>query len=211
MGGERRGVGRRDDAMARAVDERAFFLRVTAPENEDEMFAPGGERMDDGVGERFPAFALMRTGAVRFDGQRRVQEKDALIRPGKEIGDGLRVAAAVACAFLRDVDERGRGADARRDVEAKPLRLPRFVVGILSDDDDLDLVERRAVERREDFPGGRINGPAPIGILDERRQVREIGLLEFSGENVFPSLFDFHFHGVYFTITWAELPQRCVV
>ena len=61
-------MSRLDDTMARFVDERAFFLRVGSPEDEDEIFAFGGKGVDDGVGEDFPALALVGSCLVGFDG-----------------------------------------------------------------------------------------------------------------------------------------------
>lgn len=86
VGGKRRGVGRFDHAMACGVDEGAFLLRIGAPEDEDEVLASGGEGVDDGIGEGLPALALVGAGLVGLDGEGRVEQQDALIRPSEEVG-----------------------------------------------------------------------------------------------------------------------------
>lgn len=82
----------------------------------------------------------------------------------------------------------------RRNVEAEPLGLSRLVVGVLSDDDDLDPVERRAVEGFEDLAGRRIDGAVAVGRLDETGQAGEIGFFELGLQDRFPRCFDLHFH-----------------
>ena len=86
-------MGRSDDAVARAVDECALALGVAAPQDEDEVLAARGERVDDGIGEDFPAPVLVRARAVRCDGQRRVEEQHAFL------ADVTRVANALHKAF----------------------------------------------------------------------------------------------------------------
>ena len=52
-------VRRCQHEMAAAVDEVAFADGKAAPEHEDDVVAAFGERTYGGVGEQFPAFALM--------------------------------------------------------------------------------------------------------------------------------------------------------
>ena len=110
--------------------------------------------------------------------------------------------------FLGDVDEGGRRLYFGRDIEAESLGLTGFVVGVLSEDDDLHLVKGRAVEGCEDFAGGRVAGAVAVGGADEIRQLDEIGLLEFLVENGFPRGFDFDFHRGYSNIL---APSRDVI
>ena len=44
------------------VDHRSFPARVIAPQHEDQVFALPVQQVHDGVGEDFPALALVRTG-----------------------------------------------------------------------------------------------------------------------------------------------------
>ena len=60
VGGEGRGMCGLENEMARTVDESAFFLSETAPEDEDKVFLFFGKVADDGVGKLLPPLALMR-------------------------------------------------------------------------------------------------------------------------------------------------------
>ena len=60
---------RGEDEVAAAVDERAFFLRVAAPEDEDEVFALFGQAADDGVGKGFPAQCGVGVGLAGADSE----------------------------------------------------------------------------------------------------------------------------------------------
>ena len=173
--------------MARAVDERALALGGTSPQDEDEMVAARRERVDDGVGEDLPAPVLVRARAVRRDGQRRVQQEHAFARPGHQVGH--------FAELLGDVLQRRRRPHARRHVEGEPLRLAGLVVGVLAEDDDLHLVERRAVERLENPAGRRVDDAVGVGGLDERREFGEIRLVELLLQDGAPALFDLDLHG----------------
>ena len=74
VGGERRGMGGGEDEVARAVDERPLLLRVTSPEEEDNVAALLGKFADNGIGECLPPVSRMRGCLVRADGEGRVEE-----------------------------------------------------------------------------------------------------------------------------------------
>ena len=82
-GREGRWMRRFKNEMLVAVDVRAFCFRIITPQHEDEASALLRERADDGVGEEFPAFLLMRASGVRADGQRRVQQENSLLCPAR--------------------------------------------------------------------------------------------------------------------------------
>ena len=171
-------MGRGNNAVTVAVDKRALLLCIRTPENEDKMLAALGKRADDCVGEHFPALVLVASRAMRRDGQRRVEKKNALVRPLEEIWH--------VAKFLRNVDERRRRSDFRRHVEREPLCLPRLVVGILAENHDLDLVERRAVERVEYLSRRRIDDAVPVGGLYEADEFGEVGLFKLLRKNLLP-------------------------
>src|SRR5688500_10538610 len=136
--------------VARAVDQLALGLGVAAPEQEHEVLALAVEGVDAGIGESLPALALVRTGLAALDRQHRVQQQYALVCPGQQAAVVGPRQAEVALDLLEDVLERGRYRHARQDREAQPVRLARPMVGILAEDHDLDLLERRGVQRGED-------------------------------------------------------------
>lgn len=72
------------------------------------MGADGVQVLNGGGGENFPATAAVRTGAVGFDGEDVVQEKDTLLLPGDEGAGWVRVAAEVGIDLFVNVLERRR-------------------------------------------------------------------------------------------------------
>ena len=85
MGGERRRVYGFQNQMLRAVDMRAFFLRVRAPEHKDDMLACFVHDADDRVGENLPAAFLVRTCLSRLHRQRGIEQQNPLLRPAGQI------------------------------------------------------------------------------------------------------------------------------
>src|SRR3546814_8511462 len=67
MRGQRRGMRGLQHPVPARVDHRALLLRVGAPEQEHQALALAVERLDDMVGEAFPALALVRAGAAFLD------------------------------------------------------------------------------------------------------------------------------------------------
>ena len=150
------------------------------------MLAAFGKRADDCVGEHLPALVLVASRAMGSDGQRRIEKKHALISPLEEIGH--------VAELLRDVDKRRRRRDFGWHVEREPLRLPRLVVWVLPEYHDLDLVERRAVERVEYLSRRRIDDAVPVGGLYEADELGEVGLLELLCKYLLPGLLNLDFH-----------------
>ena len=115
------------------------------------MLALCREATDDGVGELFPAFALVRCclmGTYRKGG---VQEEHALRCPALETTTRWDGYAEVVLYFLKYIDERRRYADAVLDRETQPFSLTGSVIGVLTYNNDLDLIEWAKVEGIEYF------------------------------------------------------------
>lgn len=83
-------MGRSDDAVARAVDELSLALGIGTPEDEDKVFALGGETADCSVGKCLPAAVLMRGGGAGVDGECGVEQQDTLTGPRAEVARGWR-------------------------------------------------------------------------------------------------------------------------
>ena len=82
---KRRGMRGSQHQVPGPVDDRTFFLGITAPEQEDQAFTPAVQFTDDPVREPFPALALVRPCLTVFDGQYRVQQQDPLVCPALQI------------------------------------------------------------------------------------------------------------------------------
>ena len=62
------------DDMATGIDQRLFFLGIAPPENKDNRFRLITDRFNNRIGERFPAFPLVRVWRVGADGQNGIQQ-----------------------------------------------------------------------------------------------------------------------------------------
>lgn len=163
-------------------------LGVAAPEQVDDPLFAFGDGADDGIGEGLPAAAGVRGGLVGPHGQHGVQQQDPLLGPAVEVPAGGYRSVQVAGDLLEDVLQRGRERDAVRHREAEAVGLALPVVGVLTDDDDLQLVERTLVESPEDVARARKDPSGGVLLPDEIGQFPEIGLVEFGLQNLFPVL-----------------------
>ena len=115
------------------------------------------------------------------------------MRPAFEVAVRGRIDAEVVVKFLEDVDERRGRLDSHGHREAQPVRLARIVVGVLPDDDRLDLVDGAVVERRENLGTGRVHDVMLRLLLQELFfNLFKIRLFELVGEQVQPGLFKFY-------------------
>ena len=90
--------------MLRVGDQRCLCARIAAPEQKDHWLLPFIQQPDDRVGELFPAHAVMRICLPRTDGQRGIEQQDALLCPVRQIaGAAAVVDARVVIDLLENV------------------------------------------------------------------------------------------------------------
>lgn len=94
--------------MLALVDERLFAPRVSPPKNKYDVFFSFGNQLDDAVRKPRPAAFGMGVRLVRAHGQGGVHEKDAFLRPFRQIARLRDAAADVRFQLLEDIFERGR-------------------------------------------------------------------------------------------------------
>lgn len=199
VGTKRGGVGRFEDEVFGLVDEDLFFLGELAPEEEDDMFFAGRHLRDHGIGELGPADLGVAHGFIGAYGERGIEEEDALLGPVSEVavvGDGH---TDILTQFFKDIDEGGWRGDGFLDGEAEAVGLAGAMVGVLSQQDDLDLIEGSSVEGVEDKAAGRIDRPvAHLFVFEQGGDLAEIGFAEFRAEKFFPAFFylDVHSWGI---------------
>lgn len=131
------------------------------------MFFAGIERIDDGIGKGFPTLPLMAARHMGTHRQRGIEQHDTLTCPAREIALLGGTAAEVVLDFPENVDQRGWQAHTVGHGKAQSVSLPRLVVGVLADDDDLDPVERTKIEGVEDELTGWKTGVAGILFTHE--------------------------------------------
>jgi len=81
MGGQRGRMWRTQNKMPGRIDNLAFFLRIAAPQQENQMLSIMTQMLDNTICKGFPATPLMRGSLTRFNGQHAVQKKYALLGP----------------------------------------------------------------------------------------------------------------------------------
>ena len=111
--GERRRMGGGDDAMGFGRDEGELASGVVAPQEEDDPLWQVADRLDDGVGEGFPALAAMAAGVSGGDGEDGVQQQHALVGPGFEAAVVRPWQSEIGAEFLVDVPQ---GTGDRADI-----------------------------------------------------------------------------------------------
>ena len=103
--------------------------------------------------------------------------------------------AQVVVEFLENVHERWRRFNAKRHREAKPMSLTRIVVGVLSDDDGLDFIDRAKVEGCKNLRSGWIHHVVLRVFLQELcLDLLKVRLFELVGEQFQPRFFEFDGH-----------------
>ena len=96
-------MGRLQNAVAVAVDNRALALGIAAPQQEYDAFTLFIDNLDDPVGEALPALPLVRSRARSFHGQHAVQQQDPLVGPGGEVAVGGYRQPQFSVQFLVDI------------------------------------------------------------------------------------------------------------
>src|ERR1700712_3427518 len=70
--------------MTLAVDQLPLLLGMTSPQKEHQAFALAIQSTDSGIGETFPALALMRSGLPRFHGEHGVEQEHSAVGPWRQ-------------------------------------------------------------------------------------------------------------------------------
>mmetsp|Transcript_6201 Transcript_6201/g.11031 ORF Transcript_6201/g.11031 Transcript_6201/m.11031 type:complete len:219 (-) Transcript_6201:83-739(-) len=151
-------------ALAGRVDQRGLGLGVGAPEHEDLGRRVLGGRADQGVGQRLPALVGMAGRLAVFHGQHRVEQQGAALGPAHQAPSGGEGFAEVALDLLEDVAQAGREGHALGHAERQALGLARAVVGVLAEDYDTGLGQRRQAQRTQ-----------RLGRVDRRAGGRALG------------------------------------
>ena len=193
VGGERRGMRRSEHQMAGAVDNRALFLRMAAPQHEYQVFASFVEHGNHVVGEGFPAQRGVGMRLSGAHGEHGVEQQHALLRPALQIAVfGDLKAGDVLCQLFVNINQGWRHGHAFAHGKSQPVRLVGTMVRVLPEDDHAHLSELGGTEGVEYVGGGRVhNLPGCALVVHAMDNVLEIRLLFFRTDGFVPSL-----HGV---------------
>lgn len=191
MCGKWRGMHAAQNQVALAVDQLALLLRMTSPQQEYQALALAIQRVDRGIGETFPALALMRGGLSRFDGEHGIEQEHSAIGPRRQAPViGARNAQA-PLDLLEHVLQRRRHTHARSHRKTQAMSLAGTVVRILTEDDYAHLVEGRVLEGVEDVRAGRIDVlAARLFLAQEMGQRQHVRPIEVIADPLLPGGFE---------------------
>ena len=108
-----------------------------------------------------------------------VEQKNALLRPFRQISVVRNIASAVLMQLLINIYERRRYLDIWLYGKAKTVRLPVSVVRILSEDHHFYIFQRRKSKCIKNVVGRRIDHSCPVFFVHCLIQFRIIWLSEF--------------------------------
>jgi len=101
-----------------------------------------------------------------------------LLGPRFEIAASSSLLSQIRFQLFVDVDEGGGQGDTIGNREGKSVGLAGAVIGVLTENDHFDLVDRDAIEGVENKPGERIDGAVFVFLFDELGQVGKIRLIK---------------------------------
>lgn len=156
------------------------------PQHENDAAGAGIERGDDGIGESLPSATRMAACFACAHGEHAVEKEDALASPAREIAMFPSFDADVVAELSQDVAQRWRRWSPCGNREGKTMSLTRAVIGVLSEDDDLDGCAGNRVECREDLMLGRVHGALCALRGDEVNEVNEGGERRLARNEVAP-------------------------
>lgn len=104
-----------EDDMFFCVDERFLFLCMASPEQEYQEVSLVRKCLNNRVCKIFPSFPGMRHRLSRTDGERRIEEEDALLCPASEIATFWTWDTEISLNLLEDIHQRWRVSDSFHD------------------------------------------------------------------------------------------------
>ena len=132
------------------------------------------------------------------DCQRGVEQQDTLFGPTCQIATLRNGRPQVLLYFFEDVLQGGRKLYAVLHREAKPMRLTWFMVGVLTNDNHLHLVEGTEVESIENLGTWWITGRRGVLLTHGASELLEVGLLKLLLQVFLPSGFYLYIHSMLF-------------
>ena len=142
------------------------------------MFTFSTDQTDDGIRKLFPTTFLMTGCHMSTNGQRSIQEQDALFCPSGQIARLWNRFAKVCLNLLKNIAQRRRKWHAIVDRKAQAMRLLRLVIRVLSDEHHLYFGQRTEIKSIEDECARGIASSLCILRLYKLNQLFKIGFVE---------------------------------
>ena len=132
----------------------------------------------------------MAAGHAGADGEHGIQKQHAVLRPASEITAFGRLKADVVLQLLENIDQRRRLGNPVLHREAEPMRLPRAVVGVLSENDGAHVVVIGIAQGVEDVVHMRIDAARGILLLQEYAEPLIVVARKLAGQQLVPAVAD---------------------
>ena len=168
--------------MARGIDQRQLLLSIAAPEHEHHGFCFRIDLLDDGVGKRFPAFALVRVRLMGADCQHCIEHQYPLLRPRNQKSVIWDLASDILVQLFVDIPQRRGSLDSGPDTEAQAMGLSGSMIRVLAQQKNTHLVIGRQLKCREDILFRRIDRPLAPLLRDKVLQLWPVRFFEFAAQ-----------------------------
>lgn len=119
---------------------------IAAPQHIHQVLAVLCQCLYSGIGKLLPAQLRMAVGLMSANGKRCIQQQYALLGPTGKIARCGDRCTKVGLNLLEDILQRGRKLDTVLNRETQAVCLSWLVIGILTDNHHLHLVERTQVK-----------------------------------------------------------------
>ena len=182
------------DAVLLRVGNCPLTLGIAAPQEIDHPALTLGNLAHHGIGKLFPPPAGMRGRLVFAHREDRIEEQHSLLGPAIEIARSGDRRTDVGGYLLKDILQRGGMWHSVSHREAETMRLSRTVVGVLTNDNHLQLIERTFIEGTKDVATARIDAARGILLLHKTYQLLEVGFRKLLLEQGLPIGRNSHIH-----------------
>ncbi len=173
-------MGRRQDQVLRIVQHRLFPLRRSSPEDKHDRAVLTVEHCDRGVRELLPSDPPVGVRLMGAHCQDSVQHENSLLRPLCKTSVIRDRTAQIIMELLINIHERRRDLHSLLHRKAEPVCLPVVVIGILSEDHDLHILQRSQMEGVKDILCRRKDQPCPVFMIHCLEQLLVIWLCKFT-------------------------------
>lgn len=184
--------------MLTRINQTLLGNGVISPKNKDQMIPLFGKRPDGGIGKLFPAMARMRSGLSGPNGKGSIQEQHPFPSPFLQVAGMRHGNPQVGIQLLENVLKTWRERHSVGNRERKAMGLSWTMIGILSQNHDLHLVEGSKVEGIKDQRAWRIHRILPFFVDQKRLEFSEIGCFKLGPEHLIPAFINgrtLYFHG----------------
>ena len=166
--------------ITRLVDHIGLRTGIAAPKHIDDMLAMGSQSLNGSIRKLLPTQGRVAIRLMGSNGQRGIQKQHALLCPTRQITTLRNGRAQISLYLLEDILQRWRKLDTVLYRKAQSMGLSGLVVGILTDNHHLHLVERTQVKGIEDQFAWRIASILTILCTNRIGESDKIRLVELT-------------------------------